>query len=228
MKTLSTIKIPRETKAILWDMDGVLIDSLSLDLKVVNELLAKYVGNNITLPREFIRSIFAFDVPKFFELIFEKVKGKSTIPVSTIKKKQIIENYTTLRQASSFPVIAGVGGIIKSARREGIKNAAVSNNPKQEVEEILERAGILEKFDLVVGNDAFPNMGKKPAPDIYLYALEKLGVLASEAVVIEDSVIGVEAGKRAGCFVVGVGTGGATVEELKSVLKSTDQVYENF
>ncbi|KKW11069.1 MAG: hypothetical protein UY50_C0021G0003 [Parcubacteria group bacterium GW2011_GWA2_49_9] len=228
MKTLSTIKVPRQTKAILWDMDGVLVDSLSLDLWVVNELLAKCAGKEVTLPRGFIRSIFAFDIPKFWELIFERVKKEFNIPISAIEQKSIVKTYTALRQKSRFPVGAGVESIIEAAKRQGIKNAAVSNNPRQEVEEILERAGILEKFDIVVGNDALSDMKRKPAPDIYLYTLLKLGISSNEAVVIEDSVTGVEAGKRAGCYVIGVASGGTSLEVLQDYSQYCNKAYENF
>src|SRR3989338_7571993 len=100
MKTLNTIKVPNQTKAILWDMDGVLVDSLSLDLWVVNELLEKCAGKRVTLSRNFIRSIFAFEIPKFWELIFQRVKKEFKVSISVIEQAAIVKVYMALRQTS--------------------------------------------------------------------------------------------------------------------------------
>jgi phosphoglycolate phosphatase-like HAD superfamily hydrolase len=90
----------------------------------------------------------------------------------------------------------------------------VSNNPVEEVRRILQNARVDTFFDLIIGND-HEGRRQKPAPDSYLLACDRLGIESRETVVLEDSLIGVEAGRRAGAFTVGVASGGATFDELQ-------------
>lgn len=224
------MKIPATTKAVLWDMDGVLIDSLGLDLSVVNELLKKYFGERVQLTREYIQSIFAFSVPDFWRMILEKVAKESGIAAAQESYAGIMSEYEAVRQKYSFQLCPEVREVLDAAREAGLKLAVVSNNPTAQVKEILGNVGIVEEFDFIVGNDVSveqKSLRKKPAPDTYLFALQQLGVSADQCVVVEDSVIGAEAGKAAGCFVVGVATGGATYEELLKLGTIVDRVYES-
>lgn len=224
MKKTGFISVPENTKAILWDMDGVVIDSLGLDVRVSNELLQKYFGGSVKLTREYIASIFAYSIPRFWALIFEKMKADFSINVDEKLKNMILQEYTMIRQRYSFTVLPGIEAALADAKKGGMQNAIVSNNPAPQIKEILARAGLLKDFDVVVGNDSAPDLQEKPAPDMYLYAMRQLGVTAEDSVVVEDSLIGAEAGKRAGCFTVGVATGALSIEELRAAPDSFDLV----
>ena len=214
MKKIGIMSIPETTKAILWDMDGVLIDSLGLDVRVVNELLEKYLGQRAGLSREYIASIFAYSIPEFWRLIFEKMSAELGISSDGAFRDAVIGEYTALRQRYPFALIPGVTAALADARMGEIKNAVVSNNLIAQTKEILARTGIIDDFDLVVGNDSASGLKNKPAPDMYSYALAQLNVDPKNSVVVEDSLIGAEAGKRAGCFVVGTSSGSLTKEQL--------------
>jgi alpha,alpha-trehalase len=105
--------------------------------------------------------------------------------------------------------------LIRAARRRGAKTAIVSSS--ENCLDILEHAGLLELFDATVTGVDAARLGLrgKPAPDTFLHAAQLLGVAAHEAVVFEDAVSGVQAG-RAGGFglVVGVDRGGAAAALL--------------
>ena len=66
MLLANRLEVPAEIQAILWDMDGVLIDSLTFDYDVCNRLLAKHAGEQYHVSRETIRLNFPFDLPEFW------------------------------------------------------------------------------------------------------------------------------------------------------------------
>jgi|SRR6185295_13110404 len=225
------ITIPSSTKALLWDMDGVLIDSLGLDLVVVNELLQKCVRKEISLEREFIQSIFAYDVPTFWKMILEKVREEYGVSDTKKYSELLISEYEKLRQNTKFELNPGIPEILAAAKQQNIRQAVVSNNPIADVREILQRLEIDEQFDLILGNDlndAEKTLAKKPAPDFYLFAAQKLEIAPQDCVVIEDSLIGIEAGKRAGAFTIGVATGGTTRAEMTAAEFPPDLIYDSF
>lgn len=224
MKKIGFISVPENTRAILWDMDGVVIDSLGLDVRVSNELLQKYFGGPVGLTREYIASIFAYSIPAFWALIFEKIKADFSINVDEKLQDMIIQEYTMIRQKYPFAVLPGIEAALADAKRGGIRNAVVSNNQSSQIKEILTRAGLLEGFDVAVGYDSAADLQEKPAPDMYLYAMRQLGVTAENSVVVEDSLIGAESGKSAGCFTVGVATGALSIEELRAASGSFDLI----
>lgn len=108
---------------------------------------------------------------------------------------------TYLEQMTSADLLPGVAQLIDEARAYGLKTAVASSS--QNAKRVLERLGILDRFDVI--GDALSAANTKPAPDIFLWVLDRLDVPAHEAVVFEDSAVGVAAAREAGCWVVGVG-----------------------
>ena len=224
MKKIGFISVPDNTKAILWDMDGTLIDTLSFDLKACNNLLQKYLGGRAFVTREYIMSILAYSVPKFWQRIFEKISADVGINSDETIRNKIVEEFTELRQKNPFIILPGVETALAEAKRSGLKNAVVSNNPAEQVKKVLANAGIANNFELVVGTDSEIGMREKPAPDMYAYALKQLELAPGEAVVVEDSLLGGESGKGAGCFTIGVATGTTPKEELLKATQFFDLV----
>lgn len=220
------ITLPAHTEAILWDMDGVLLDTLGLAYTLSNQLVQTQFGAHVSLEREFIRSIFAYDTVLFWQLILDRVGQQFGIAEAQQHHQTLLDGYHEQRHDTVFDVLIGVKEILKAAKEQGIKNAVVSNNPSKAVHTILERAGIRTYFDTIVGNDV-ANLQKKPAPDTYLFGASQLSIAPTHCVVVEDSLLGAEAGRRAGCYVIGVETGGTTAAELE---KSgfVDRVYSSF
>ncbi|MDM8550197.1 HAD-IA family hydrolase [Desulfobacterales bacterium HSG2] len=218
--------LPEDTEAILWDMDGVLLDTLGLDLTICNQLLRQYFGEHVTLSKAFIRSIFAYHPPEFWRRIFEFVNNEYDISGTESDFDQILETYNQARNEFVFEVNPGIREILESAGKIPLRLAVVSNNPTEDIKKILSQSGIPDYFDLVIGNDV-RDLKKKPAPDTYLLATEMLGVKPERCAVIEDSLVGAEAGHRAGCLTIGVATGGDDFEPLEES-QWTDQVCSSF
>lgn len=227
------LEVPIDTKAILWDMDGVLIDSLGLDVRVVNDLLQKYFGERVSLSAEYIQSIFPIAVPEFWRMILKKTGRDFAIPKTLDRYKEILEEYKNTRQNYHFELCPGIRGIIEEAKRMRLSQLVVSNNPTRDVEEILRNAGILDFFTLIVGNDLEAEqkgLRKKPMPDTYDFAIKQTSFLPGNCVAIEDSDVGGMSAKAAGCYTIGVATGSATEAQLDKLKKIgvLDSIYSSF
>ena len=220
------IWIPINIEAILWDMDGVLLDTLGLDLIVCNQLVNKYIGKDIDLSKEYIRSIFAYHPPEFWRLILKSISDEYNLSISNSIYEAILRKYNQIRNNSVFKVNPGIQQILTDCINKKIKLAVVSNNPTEDVKKILFQSGIIDYFNIIIGND-INTLKKKPAPDTYLYAAKLLNVVPENCVVIEDSLLGIESGYNAKCFTIGVATGGNSYEAL---VKSpfANQVYSSF
>jgi HAD superfamily hydrolase (TIGR01509 family) len=217
--------IPADSQSLLWDMDGVLVDSLKLALEASNRLLAQTFGPEVQVSAAFLRAIFAYHVPEYWRRILAEVAETHGLTDAPNHAEQLIAAYDQARRDSVFPLNPGITEVLTAAREQGLKLAVVSNNPTVEVKTALDKAGIATFFDLIVGND-LAKLEKKPAPDTYLYAAQQLGVDIQQCVVVEDSLIGVAAGLAAGAHTIGVATGGTHAEALTDA--GAQQTYTRF
>jgi HAD superfamily hydrolase (TIGR01509 family) len=210
------LAVPDGTRALLWDMDGVLLDTLTMDYELVNRLLRPYRTEPV--PRHIIREYFPYAIPQFWRLILDSVGLR-------INPDELIRAHEKERESHAAPVHDGITDILADARVRGVAAAVVSNNPVKDIERMLESAGLRDYFAVVVGIDD-PPIAKKPAPDCYLAAARRLGDPEPRAAV-EDSLLGAQAAHAAGCFTVGVATGAAGFEAL-SASPYVDRCYRSF
>jgi haloacid dehalogenase superfamily, subfamily IA, variant 3 with third motif having DD or ED len=113
--------------------------------------------------------------------------------------KRKTEIYTEMVAIGTLPPRPGIRRIVRAAQEAGWKMAVASTSAEASVRAILENAAGAERaarFDLILAGDVVAH--KKPAPDIYLLARERLGVPAEDVLVIEDSRNGLEAARDAG------------------------------
>ncbi len=109
------------------------------------------------------------------------------------------EHYTALLQRGEIPLLPGVERILKEARQAGLNLAIATTTTPQNVTALLEATlgpESLRWFKVVAAGDIVP--AKKPAPDIYLWAMDRLGVTASECLAFEDSENGLRSALGAG------------------------------
>jgi len=217
--------LPKKCQCILWDLDGVIIDSLSHSISVCNTLLQNFFNNpNIILEDTYIRSIFAYDTATFWAMILKYIGEKYSIENTKQYFEQIHEKYLLLRKTTQFNINTGVMEILNYAKTISLKMVVVSNNPKIEIDNILKKLAINDFFDLVVGNDQ-EGLAKKPAPDTYLHAMKQMGLVESQCIIIEDSLIGAKAGISSNIYTIGVSTGGTNFNILS---KETNACYSSF
>jgi HAD superfamily hydrolase (TIGR01509 family) len=232
MKPLfNQVQIPPSTTALLWDMDGVLLDSLQLDIDILNPLFSRYLKQTVALDIGFIKSIFAYDPTRFVDKIFDHLEERGMkCEERTTLSPTLLKEYKHLRCTTPIPLLPGVRAALEAAGKLGLKQAVVSNNPQNDLLAILKLAELDGYFSEIVGNDLTPggrSMQKKPAPDFYLYACEALQVPPARAVVFEDSALGCTGGLAAGCYVIGLLTGSASEDELRALTPPPHAIFEN-
>jgi HAD superfamily hydrolase (TIGR01509 family) len=209
----SRIRLPDATAALLWDMDGVLLDTLSLEYGLVQELLDAHTDADgippTPLARETVRGAFALSIPDFWRVIL----ADRGVPATDALVAELTAALEHGRAAGAPAVLPGVRELLEGAAAAGLRTAVVSNNPATHVGELLQRAGLADALTVVVGNDQ--GLPGKPAPDMYLAGAAAVGVEPARCVALEDSLLGAQAARAAGCHVVGVATGAATLAELE-------------
>ncbi|MBX6748274.1 MAG: HAD family phosphatase [Micromonosporaceae bacterium] len=209
MTVAGRLEIPADTRALLFDMDGVLIDSLAQDIQIAADLLSPYAGRPVEVPRELIQRWFALALDDFWA----KITAELGLALKPTELAEIVQRHTEVRLHAVPIVHDGVREIIDAARQIGLSLAVVSNNPAADIERMLAACALLAGFDAVVGNDQ-PGLARKPAPDPYLAAAARLGLPPGDCAAIEDSVLGLESARRAGCFTIGVATGASSYDDL--------------
>jgi HAD superfamily hydrolase (TIGR01509 family) len=205
------LSLPPDTAAILWDLDGTLVDSFQFDLEVCAHILSAHAGRPISIPESMLRKGFALSGSDFWVFLFESLDVKA--PAGALEAAH--HQWLAQRLARAFPIHEGIPEILSAARAAGLRQAVVSNNPQDEVVTILTNSGLLDRFDVVAGNDG-SGRAKKPAPDSYLFAAEALGLAPARCAAVEDSVLGLRAARASGAYVVAVATGAEPIATLRS------------
>ena len=195
-------------KALLFDMDGVLVDSEGISIDVGIDY---YSSIGVHATRDAFRDALGCGERLFFDRS-ASILGLYGPPYSYESASDFFRSRYIAAIASRNIALPGID-IVERARKAGIMTAVASSAAPWKVEANLASAGLKRSdFDYIVtGEDIKRN---NPEKDIYELAMIKLGVDCGESVVFEDSKGGIESGRRAGCRVVSMMTtiDGATAE----------------
>ena len=179
---------------IIFDMDGVLIDSE----RQSNEGWLWAAGQlGVDMPMWLIDSFKGAPAElccKFFDDYY-----KGVIDYWEAKELRTQHVYK-IRETEGIPVKKGVKDIFEYIRNNGLKCAVATSTRRESAEKTLHEIGVWDYLDAVVYGDEVER--GKPEPDIFLRAAKAIGVNPSEAVVVEDSINGIKAGYAAGMRVV--------------------------
>lgn len=183
--------------AVLFDMDGVLVDSEAIMRLGAQEALREWGVE--AAPEDFVPFIGAGE-DRFVGGVAE-LHGVRYIPEM---KKRAYERYA-YHAARTDIVIPGAAALLGTLLAGGVKIALCSSADWVKVEINIRALGLVpEAFGAVLTGESVER--KKPFPDIYLGGAAGLGVSPSACVVVEDAVNGILAGQRAGCRTIGVTT----------------------
>lgn len=192
-------------KAVLFDMDGVVVDNLPYH---VDAWLLFCERHNIPLTREiFYRELNGMNSKDTFEWFYQKEMSRAEVE-ELEEEKEIL--YRGFYREHMKPA-AGLVTFIKALRAHGIKTALATSAGPGNIDFIVDGLGIRDQFDAIIGG-AEVRKGK-PDPEIYLKAAALVGVDPADCWVIEDSLQGIASGLNAGMQVVGITTS-HTAEEL--------------
>ncbi|MER0122872.1 HAD family hydrolase [Streptococcus sp. ZJ93] len=186
-------------EAIIFDMDGVIVDTEYLDFQVQKDFV-RSISKEMTIEEE---QEFPVLVGRSYAHLAQAIKALTGSSLSLTEISEQLEEYAKERyQEVHYPTLfrGDIVPILDFAKQNGIKLAVASSSRKDHIEEVLGACGILPYFDTLVSGEAFTE--SKPNPAIYLATLTKLGVDAQHAIAIEDSAYGIAAAKAAGVRVI--------------------------
>lgn len=184
-----------QIKAVIFDLDGTLVDSMGLWRDIDIEFLS---ARGIEYKDDLQEKIEGMSFTE--TAVFCKDYYKLTESVEELKEiwNQMAED----KYRYEVQLKPGVMGFLEELKRRGIKMGIATSNSKELIAAVNE-AYHFDRYISCVVTSCSVNKGK-PAPDVYLEAARQLSVLPEECLVFEDIVKGIEAGKNAGMLVCAV------------------------
>jgi HAD superfamily hydrolase (TIGR01509 family) len=200
--------------ALIFDMDGVLVDSEPLHKRAKEEAFRQL---GIVLPESVYDSYKGRPDETMLPEILARNGAKEKLPDLSRLKREIFESLEHELQA----VPGAVDFVVWAKARYRVALATSATPRNRSV--ALEKLGIGDRFDAIVDHGRSPR--PKPDPEIFLMAMQELGVGAGDCWVIEDSLNGIAAAKSAGCVTVGITT---TFDAGKLSAAGADVIVESF
>jgi HAD superfamily hydrolase (TIGR01509 family) len=177
---------------IIFDLDGVLVDSMPTHFQAWKKAFAKITGLQVTE-----RDIYLLEGMRGVELV-EKIFEQKNYSDHSAVRKVLDEKSRIFKSIRSSEPFEGVREMISDLK---CAKAVVSGSTRDDVETILEEAFGKDKFDAVITADDIAK--GKPDPSAFLEALERIKVMPEDAIVVENSPLGAKAANNAGilCYV---------------------------
>jgi HAD superfamily hydrolase (TIGR01509 family) len=202
-------------EGIVFDLDGVLLDTeyyqwqgwviplRKFGIELTKEEYFDYAGKTAAIIEEELIKNYDLDVEK--GSLFEE------------KEKLLIEWF----QNEELKILPFAVETVEAVKAKGLKVAICSGGPRDEVHLKLERTGLAKYFEVVVSRDDVEK--GKPNPDMYLLAVEKIGLRPEECLAFEDTEFGLKAAKSAGLTCLAV----PTEYSVKQDFALADGVFSN-
>lgn len=182
-------------RGVIFDLDGTLIDSMSVWDKIDCDLLKRY---HITPDEEYVQKIKTLTFGEGTRYIVDRYQLNKT-PEEIGRE---LNELALLEYATSIPLKDGAKALLQVFKEKEYKIGMATSSLKGMCEAVLKRHKIYNYFDTIVYSE---DIGKgKSNPDIYLKAAENLGILPEDCYVFEDVPFAAMGAKRAGMTVIGV------------------------
>ncbi|WP_196602905.1 HAD family hydrolase [Pectinatus frisingensis] len=182
-------------KAVIFDMDGVIVDSEAIHIKTKMQTLREY-GINCT--QQDCLPYFGRSSRAFFSDFITQAASSISLDEIVARKHQLFLEY--IADNDAVHPVKGAIALIKDFHNRQVPLALASSSVRRNIEMFLKRFGIYDCFDVVMSGAEL--LHSKPNPEIYLLTAKKLGIKPQECAVIEDAEAGVTAAKRAGNYCV--------------------------
>ena len=189
-------KMLEDVEAIIFDMDGTLIDSMWFWPSIDDDYLAKYHLTKTDSFHEDMEGMSYTEVAQFF---------LDTFPELDLTLEEVMDEWMDMaydKYMTQVELKEGVRDFILEMRRQGKKIGIATSNARKLVDDTLRALEVEELFDSV--RSACEVAAGKPSPDVYLLVAKEMGVCPENCLVFEDVPMGILAGKTAGMRVCAV------------------------
>jgi len=204
-------------KAVIFDMDGVLIDSEPAYLEMNKKLFADF---GIKMDEEDYKALVGLPSIPMWTMLKKKYDLKNEVSdFLMIEKKRMHEILDS--DIISKPV-EGVTDLLGSLREKNIKLSIASSSAKENVNFIISKLNLTGYFDFIISGEEVKN--GKPSPDIFLAVCGKFRISPDKCYVIEDSANGIMAARSAGMNCIGFTNNDSNSQDLSG----SDFVIKNF
>jgi len=216
------MKLEPHYKALIFDMDGTLVNSEPVGPSTFIEIAHKYGVE----PSRSECDTFVQSWKRIGNYIDEKVVLRDFVEQHNLNVtsdafiKEFFDTY--LINLTKAPALTGVDDFLSQAKHKGYKMAIVSASKSEQIKTVLQNHNWQDIFDFIVGEEDITK--HKPNPEGYLKAIERIGISAKECVIFEDSKNGAIAAKASGTYVVGLREGNSETIDLNAA----DKVLESF
>lgn len=193
-------------RAVLFDLDGTLVDSLDDLTDAVNQMLTSF--NKNPLSSAGVRSL----VGKGARNLVQRALGMES-PADIERGLGLFMEFNTAHIAYKSRLYTGARELLENLAARGIRMAIISNKGAALSRLILETLAIDDFFEVICGGDTFPEM--KPSPMPIMRVIDRLGIDSNEVFMVGDSINDIQAGKQAGIATIGCTWGYGDLGELQ-------------
>lgn len=194
-------------EAVIFDMDGVLIDSEPIHYEVEERIFGQ-IG--IDVPEPVHRSY----VGTSSQFMYSDLKSRFGLKQQVTELMEMDDLFRSafIKSLDDIHLNEGVSSLLNELKSAGLKLAVATSSSPEIVNVLLKNCGIASIFDAIVTTE---EAGKsKPAPDVYWLAARIVGVSPAGCIVFEDSPNGISAAKNAGMYCIAVQSDYIALEEL--------------
>lgn len=205
-------------KAVIFDMDGVIIDSEPLHNETDRRVLSNYNIDASDVDLNIYAGKLNYD-------IWAELKSIYNIPesIEDILHLRAEYNMCMIREYNGG-AIPGVKELLMELKSRNILTAIASSSPVEFIDAVVDKLCLREYFDIIISGEEVQK--GKPEPDVFLKAAEMLNVKPCECVVIEDSTNGVRAAASAGMKCIGFRNINSGIHDLSSAQRVVDSMSD--
>jgi len=185
-----------EPRGVLWDLDGTLVDTAEQHFAAWIEVFGPR-GISLT-PETFLGTFGRRSTDVLRDLVGEHLTDDEVFQIGADKEAHFRHQVLT----GELAPLSGVADWLPRLRTSGWRQAIASSAPHANIQAVLDRLGLHDAFDAIVGEEDVQR--GKPDPQVFLTAASKLGVSPQRAIVVEDAPAGVAAARAAGMRSIGV------------------------
>lgn len=204
------------SKAVIWDMDGVLVDSAIYHLQAWQKA---FIPLGVNFPEEYFWKTFGSNNDSIITGLGLNLSPQDSASLAATKE----ELFRQMVRGVIKP-LPGAIDLIMGLKKRKISMAVASSAPLENIRCILKELNVRQYFRVLIGEEDVSC--SKPDPEVFIKAAEKLGMPPGRCIVIEDSPHGLQAAKKAkmACLAVGSTNPANTLKEADFVVKSLDSI----